>query len=253
LGNLESEIKGTMKIKNDLDYIESRDFLAGSCIWSFHDYGTEYKPVWPIQTSGVVDMYRRYKEAAYFLKARWSEEPFIHIAGHWTWSGNKGKEKNVYVWHNCDKVELFLNGKKLTNHQVNEDFWKLIYEPGELKAVGKKTGKTVSHIIKTANDPTKIVLYSKDKILKSDGYDAFPIIAEIMDDNGTVIPTNDEIIKFTISGGAKLIGIGGKTETKTAAGSAAILIQSTGEKQEIIIQAETENLKSEKYLIRIND
>ncbi|NIA29209.1 MAG: hypothetical protein GWP06_04750 [Actinobacteria bacterium] len=35
-------------IKNDLDFIESRSYLGGSCIWCFHDYGTEYKPVWPI-------------------------------------------------------------------------------------------------------------------------------------------------------------------------------------------------------------
>jgi len=113
IGDLESQLKSSDKIKADLDYMDTRSWLAGSCIWCFHDYGSEYKPVWPIQTSGVVDVYRRYKEAAWMLKARWSNDPFIRIAGHWSWPGEEGKEREIRVWNNCEEVHLYLNGEEI--------------------------------------------------------------------------------------------------------------------------------------------
>ncbi len=250
LGNFETELSGLFKIKNDLDLIESRDYLGGACIWGMHDYGTEYKPVWPIQKSGVIDVYRRYKEAAYYLKSRWSKKTFIHISGHWTFPGEDGKIKNVYVWSNCDKVKLFLNGKIITKNSNEPNLWQIPYEPGELMALGKKSKREVNHILKTAGEPVKIVLSALSNEILADGYDAVPVEAKIVDQYGVVAPVNKKIVSFEISGPGKLIGIGGSTKIETAKGSAMILVQSTGNEGIISVLAKMEGLKQGQYQIR---
>ena len=250
LGDLETEIAGLQKIKKDLDLIESRDYLGGACIWGMHDYGSEYKPVWPIQKSGVIDVYRRYKEAAYYLKGRWSQEPFIHISGHWTSFGEEGKTKDVYVWHNCNKVKLFLNGKVIKKNTDNPNLWKIPYEPGELKAVGKKGKREIKCIHKTAGDPEKIVLSASSNEILADGFDAVPVEAKIVDQKGIVVPLNKRIVYFEISGPGKLIGIGGNTEVETANGSAIILVQSTVGEGIINISAKAEGVNLGQYQIK---
>jgi len=251
LGDLETELAGLFKIKNDLDLIESRDFLGGACIWCMHDYGSEYKPVWPIQKSGVIDIYRRYKEAAYYLKSRWSKEPFIHISGHWTFPGEEGKTKDVYVWFNCDKVKLFLNGKVIKKNMDNPNLWQIPYKAGELKAVGKIGKHEIKCILKTAGAPAKIVLSALSNKILADGFDAVPVEAKIIDQNGIVVPLNKRIVNFEISGPGKLIGIGGNTKVETAKGSAIILVQSTGIEGIINVSAKVEGLKQGQCQIRV--
>ncbi len=248
-GDVAAELAGLFKIKNDLDLIESRNYLGGACLWSMHDYGSEYKPVWPIQKSGVVDVYRRYKEAAYYLKSRWSKEPFIHISGHWTYPGEEGKIKDVYVWSNCEKVGLLLNGKVIKKDTENPNLWQVSYAPGELKAIGKKDNREIACFLLTAGEPEKIVLFALSNEIKADGFDAVPVEARIVDHNGVLVPLNKKMVSFEMVGAGKLIGIGGKTDVETAKGSAAILVQSNGSEGKIVISARAEGLLQGQYQI----
>jgi beta-galactosidase len=243
-GNTENEIQGVLKIKNDLDLMEKMPFLGGVCIWSFHDYGSEYKPVWPIQKSGVVDIYRRFKEAAYYLQSRWRSEPYVHIAGHWTWPGEESKIKEVYIWHNCEKIGLYLNGKELKIHPTSEFRWQVPFQPGELKVIGKKGNSTVTHHVITADVPEKIALIPLMDGPKSDGYDAIPFEARILDKNNIQVPVNGVNIDFEVSGPGKLIGIGGANSALSAKGSVVMLVQSTQEPGPILITAKSEGLIS---------
>ncbi|MDB4583813.1 DUF4982 domain-containing protein [Draconibacterium sp.] len=247
MGELKSQIDATLRIKEDLDFIDERQFIAGACIWGFHDYGTEYKPVWPIQTSGVVDEYRNLKEAAYYLKARWTEEPFIHISGHWNYEGKEGELQEVYVWNNCDKVELFLNGDKLKN----EDgcLWKVAYQAGELKAFGKKGKEKVEHVIQTSGKAQKVQCSSNSTSIIADVFDAVLVKAQIVDEEGNSVHINNKTTIFEIIGSGRLVGIGGKTEVETAAGLANILVRSTGEKGDITITAKADGLESGKIVL----
>lgn len=244
IGNLESQLQAADKIKADLDYSDSRPWLAGACIWCFHDYGTEYKPVWPIQTSGVVDVYRRYKEQAWMLKARWSTEPFIRIAGNWWYPGNEGRTKEVRVWNNCDEVHLFLNGKEVP--KSGENSWNVVFEPGELKAVGKKGHSTVESVIQTPSQPVGLKFLVKDLNLKSDGYDAVPVIAQVVDEKGQLVPLNGKTVSFGISGPGELVGIGKNTNVLTTGGEAVILVKSSESSGKIEVTAKSDNLAESK-------
>ena len=247
IGDLPSQLKAADMIKNDLDYLESRNWMAGSCIWCFHDYASVYKPVRPVQTSGVVDIYRRYKEGAWMLKARWGEKPFIRIAGQWYWPGEEGKEREIRIWNNCDEVHLFLNGKEILK---SDGVWKTNYQPGELKAVGRKGKETVETILRTPGKVSELKFTTKENQLKSDGYDAFQLMVQLVDASGNPVPINDQIISFTVSGPAKLVGIGGKTNVKTSAGQAAILVQSSGSAGNITVSAKYEGINEATYYIK---
>lgn len=251
IGNLESQLLAADKIKADLDYSDSRSWLAGACIWCFHDYGTEYKPVWPIQTSGVVDVYRRYKEQAWMLKARWSQEPFIRIAGNWWYPGDEGKIKEVRVWDNCDEVHLFLNGKEIPKSDKNS--WQVAYEPGTLKAVGKKGHTKVEYSVQTPGKPVGLKFQALDKKLKSDGYDTLPVIAQIVDENGNLVPVNGKTVSFSTSGPGTLVGIGNDTKILTTDGEAVILVKSSGSSGTIEVTAKCESMKESKLTLSAGD
>ncbi|NQU54752.1 MAG: DUF4982 domain-containing protein [Bacteroidetes bacterium] len=247
MGDLENQLASTFKIKKDLDFINERDFIAGACIWGFHDYGTEYRPVWPIQTSGVVDKYRNFKEAAYYLKSRWTDQPFVHISGHWNYDGKEGEIQDVYVWNNCDKVDLFLNGKKVI--KTRDNLWKIPFQQGELKAIGKKGKIKVEKVLRTAGKAEKVICSTTDNSIKADGFDAILVKAQIIDSNGNPVLLNNKNTTFEIIGPGNLIGIGGKTIVENVNGLANILVRSAGEKGTIFIVAKVDGLESGKIVI----
>ena len=65
-----------------------------------------------LRVSGKVDGVRLPKELFYVSRVMQSEQPDLHIIGHWTYPANTTKTVYVAATH-CDRVELFLNGKSL--------------------------------------------------------------------------------------------------------------------------------------------
>jgi beta-galactosidase len=63
------------------------------------------------RTWGNVDGVRLPKEAYYATQVIWSDDPAVHIIGHWTYPAKT--VKTVYVMSNCDEVELLVNGRSL--------------------------------------------------------------------------------------------------------------------------------------------
>jgi len=226
-GNFELEMKQAERISSDLDIIEAHGYMAGSALWSMHDYGTDYEPVWPVQHSGILDIYRIPKEAYYCMKSRWTTSPFVHIAGHWTWTGDEGKNKTVTVWSNCDEVELFLNDRSLGARQGKRVLeWSVPFEPGVLKAVGRAAAGPASDTLTTTEPPTRLELSGEPTVLAADGFSVSVITARIVDENGNTVPSAGHVITFAVQGNATIRGIGGKSQSTAAAGLARIIAQS---------------------------
>lgn len=102
-----------------LHVTENLDWFAGSAQWILRDFTTPLRPENPIpyvNQKGLFDMNNVPKDAYYVFKSYWTENPkFCYIESH-TWTeraGKKGEMKEVNVFSNCKKVELFLNGKSL--------------------------------------------------------------------------------------------------------------------------------------------
>ena len=65
-----------------------------------------------VNQKGVIERDLTSKESYYVFQSYWAEKPMAHIYGH-SWPvrwGKAGEERNVHVYSNCDRAELFLNG-----------------------------------------------------------------------------------------------------------------------------------------------
>ena len=197
-------------IEEGWKFYASRPYLAGMFIWTGFDYRGEPTPYgWPSVTSyfGMMDVCGFPKDNVYYLRSWWADAPVVHVLPHWNWEGMEGKEIDVWVYSNCDEVELFLNNKshgKNKMEKLGHLEWKVVYQPGVVEAVGYKDGKKVlTDIQKTTGKPEKIKL-TADAQTKPD---AVVVTVELTDKNAMHIPTANDEITFAITGG-KILGIG---------------------------------------------
>ncbi len=110
------------------DAIESRPFVWGSFVWNMFDFAVDNRSEGEqlgINDKGLVSYDRKVKkDAFYFYKSKWTTEPMIYLTSKrfnpWT-SANFA----VKVYSNCDRVEVSINGDKLTpkNNTNNVFLW----------------------------------------------------------------------------------------------------------------------------------
>ena len=192
--------------------------------------------------------------------------PDIHPS--WTWPGYEGHILNVIVYSAYEEVEVFLNGKTLGRKSISEkteykQSWKVVYEPGELKAVGYIDEEIESEwILKTAGVPTEIKLSADRKTIKADGYDLSYITVELVDKyrNRVYDWNEDLLINFEVEGQGTIAGVGNanptttesfkKPQRKTFRGRCVAVIKSTHEDGTITFRASAEGIKSSAIKIK---
>lgn len=183
------------------------DFLSGMFIWTGFDYLGEPTPYsWPSRSSyfGIIDLAGFPKDVYYMYQSEWTNKPVLHIFPHWNWQ--PGKMIDIWAYYNnADEVELYLNGKSVGIQKKTGDdlhvMWRVKFEPGTLKAVSRKNGKTVlTREIHTAGAPAKIELIADRSLIKADGKDLSFITVKILDKDGNVVPDADNKVNFKING-----------------------------------------------------
>jgi beta-galactosidase len=224
------------------------------------------------------DLWRIPKASYWFVKAQWTEEPFVRIVGHWTWPGQERKPKMVRVYSTCDEVELFLNGKSLgrrkpesTESLMGEwksyDMWRerapippgtklrhapfvwqnVAYEPGSLKAVGTKAGTMYEDERRTAGPAFQVMLQPDRGEMRADGRDAVRVVAVIADAEGVMVPSAAPWLSFQAEGPGRLLG----TPVLDAVwGMAVINVLSTQEAGDVVITASAKGLKAGQCVLR---
>ncbi|GGJ59792.1 beta-galactosidase [Streptomyces brasiliensis] len=81
--------------------------------------------------------------------------------------------------------------------------WKVEYQPGELKAVARRDGRTVAtDILRTAGEPHAVRLTPDRRSLAADGRSLAHITAEVVDERGVVVPDAEHLITFHVAGGS---------------------------------------------------
>jgi beta-galactosidase len=94
--------------------------------------------------------------------------------------------------------------------------WRVKYEPGTLKAVSRKDGKTVlERTIRTAGRPAAIRLVTETHTLRSGGRDLAFVTAKIVDSVGNVVPDADNRIRFAVKGHGALVATNNGYEADT--------------------------------------
>ena len=253
------------------------DYVIGDFMWTGIDYLGEAR--WPRRssTSGVLDLCGFPKDGYYFYQSQWTNKPLVHLFPHWNWAGHEGEIVPVIAYTNCDSVELFLNGKSFGAKSVvfpqqgnsggwnkfdhpfvaatTSDLhlsWDVPYEPGTLKAIGKKDGNIVIEEVHTTSKPAAIRLWADRKDINADAQDIANVKAEIVDEHGSVVPGADNLIEFRVEGEGVLIGTdNGNSEDRTMMkskqrnafnGLALAVIQATEKSGNIRVTAVSANL-----------
>lgn len=197
------------------------DFWLGGFVWTGFDYRGEPTPYqWPNINShfGIMDMAGFPKNIYYYYQSWWTGKDVLHISPHWNlpharpeWPSRTGRPVDVWVNSNADSVELFLNSKSLGKKQMPHNShlkWNVNYEPGTVKAVAYKKGRTFSKEIATTGTPTEVVLTPYKTTVMADGSDVTVINISTVDNEGRMVPDADNLIRFKVEGDAKIIGVG---------------------------------------------
>jgi beta-galactosidase len=197
-----------------MQFYDARPWLAGAFIWTGFDYRGEPTPYgWPGISSptGILDTCGFPKDVFYFYKAWWTDEPVLHIFPHWNWQGREGQNIDVWVYSNDQEVELFLNGQSLgkkTMPRMSHLQWQVPYQPGTLEARGYRNGKVFETTqVTTTGAPSSLALTTDRKSLNADGRDVAVFAVSAIDAQGRPVPTAQNLVKFSITGG-KIIGVG---------------------------------------------
>jgi beta-galactosidase len=219
---------GMIQAERRWKWIAMRDYFAGDFMWTGVDYLGE--SFWPFKgfASGAVDITGRPKDAYYLYQSLWTDRPVLHLFPHWNWPGREGQVIPVLAYTSCHIVELFLNGRSLGEKRLEfpaqgtsggwntyalpvvnpttTDLhlsWDVPYEPGVLKAVGKTRDGTEAcrAEVRTAGPPAAVrVSVDRDTITAAPG-DVALVVFEIVDSAGTVVPTADHEVAFSVTGG----------------------------------------------------
>jgi beta-galactosidase len=179
-----------------------------------------------------MDITGRPKDAYYLYQGLWTSRPVLHLFPHWDWPGRKGQVIPVLAYTNCNSVELFLNGRSLGEKRLEfpaqgtsggwdsyaqprvfattSDLhlsWDVPYEPGELRALGRRRNGegACAASVRTAGAPAAIRLVVDRDTLTTGSGDVAHVTFEIVDSAGTVVPTADNLVHFTITGGKVLV------------------------------------------------
>ena len=203
------------------DVVKHTPYVGGQFIWTGFDYIGEPTPYgFPARSSyfGLIDLAGFPKDTYYMYQSEWTSKPMLHLFPHWNWL--PGQDIDLWgYYNNADEVELFINGKsqgvrrkRLTSNSSPVDggdnlctayhvSWRVNYEPGEVKAVSRKDGKTVcEQIIRTAGQPDHIRLS-----VDYQGKELTFITVEVVDAQGNLCPWAEDQLIFSASGDAEIV------------------------------------------------
>jgi beta-galactosidase len=273
-------LSGMIRAEQLWKFVAVHDYVIGDFMWTGIDYLGEAR--WPgrSSSSGEIDMINLPKDGFYFYQSQWNAKPVLHLLPKWNWHGREGQIIPVLAYTNCDTVELFVNGKsygikvqefprqgnsyawnKYAKPYVNITTgdlhlsWDVAYEPGTIKAVGRKNGKQVIiDEIHTAGKPAALRITTDSARVAADGIDVALIHVDVVDANGNVVPDADNMLNFSVAGNGKLLGVDNGDERddhsfklpsrKAFNGHAYAVIQSTRRAGDIILTVKADGLNA---------
>lgn len=198
-------------------------------------------------------------------KQSWSKWNWHDVVADWNWKGFENRLFEVTVYSSCETAELFLNGKTLGKKETGKPSqftakWEVPYQPGELKAVGYRDGKTVATSTLRTSGETKRIKLSPDRTeIEANNEDLSYITVELTDKNGIINPKEDRLVRFEIEGEGIIVGVGNANpvslesyqlpQRKAWQGRCLVIVKSTGKPGNIVLTAKAEGLPAARVVI----
>ncbi len=194
--------------------LDRHPFVAGEFVWGGWDYLGEPTPYYSARSSysGIIDLAGFRKDRYYLYQSRWRPDlPIAHLLPHWTWPGREGEVTPVHVFTSGDEAELFVNGvsqgrKKKGSYEYRLRWDDVVYAPGELRVQTYRNGKPwASATTRTAGTPARLDASADRREIRADGRDLSFVTIRILDKDGTVAPTANNRIAFSIDGPGEIV------------------------------------------------
>jgi beta-galactosidase len=258
--------------------LRDNPFMAGQFLWVGIDYPGESD--WPAVVFGnsLVDKTGGLRIAGWQRKSWWGDTPMVYAMRK---SGNAGVGDWVSDWSpadtdgyaiaqlqvfsNCDEVELLLNGRPLgakgrPADNASPRTWRVHYQKGTLKVVGKNDGKVVAEQeLNTAGNPEKIVLTADRTHVGNTWNDVVYVRATITDKSGNPCPRAGNRIKFRIEGPGEIAAVDNADLTSTEPfqadtrkafkGTCIAVIKAIGDSGSITVTADADDLEEGKIVL----
>ena len=272
---------------------------AGQFIWTGIDYIGEPTP-WhnqdntPVKSSyfGIIDTAGLPKNDFYLYRSEWysaKEKPTVRILPHWNWTEETLKDRKMLVdgkvpvrtFSNAASVELFLNGQSLGKKEYTkkrtEDGrpyhegakpselyleWLVKYQPGTLTAIARdENGNEIARdSVTTAGEPARVRLTKEEHVITADGKDLSYIHYEIVDGDGNVVPTANNLVHFNLHGQGQIVGVDngeqasrerykaqadGTWQRRAFNGKGVVIVKSTEKEGKFTLYADSAGLTSD--------
>ncbi len=198
--------------------------LAGVVAWCAFDYGSLLNSYHAVKYPGIADIFRIPKLGASFYMAQVDPtiRPVIEPNFYWDFGPHtpSGPGKKAAIFSNCERLELFINGKHhATVHPDRANFPRTKYPPffADLSMDGSEkpelridgyTGKTKLLSRSFSSDPSKdkLLLRADGTDLAGDGIDAIRLEFKAVDQYGAMRPFAGGQVGFDVSGPGVIVG-----------------------------------------------
>lgn len=136
---------------------------------------------------------------------------FIDGESSWTWPGWEGKPCRVHVFGDGDRFQLFANGEKLAQGELQEfrGSADLPYTPGTLEVLVFQ-GETLQgkHSLQTAVGPVSLQVEADKTVLSADSRDLAFLEICLVDAKGVVNTAVSKEVEVKVTGAGYLAGMG---------------------------------------------
>jgi len=173
-------------------------------------------------------------------------------------------EVNVYT--RADSVRFELNGEVLgtaeaTGGEGLKATLSVPYAPGVLTAVALRDGREIGRqSLATTDKPSAVRIAPEQDFLRAERSALLFVPIEIVDQDGTVVPTATSHLEVTVAGPAELIALGSADPlvpgslqdgtTRAFRGRALAILRSTGESGTVRLEVINDSLANEAVEIR---
>jgi beta-galactosidase len=175
----------------------------------------------------------------------------------WNWAGHEGKPIEVEVCSRYPRVRLYLNDKLIEEKGVTayQAVFTLPYQPGILRAEGIAGGQVKESVtLQTAGKAKTIRLTADHTKLKADGQDLAFITVEMLDANGVVNPTADNLLTASVKGPATIVAFGNAdikdcdpytdSTHKAWKGRALLVVRSTAKRGKVTVTVQDKTART---------
>lgn len=206
--------------------VDDNEYILGQFLWTGFDYLGEAK-VWPSRGShaGLLDYCGKIKPRGWYRKTLWTDDPCVYVGTKkstsigsntacydWTstWNYESGDTICIAVMSNCEKLELSINGRKVSQGPVyqlnsNAHCWFVPFEIGELTCTGiSSEGKMVKYTIESVGEAERCkICVHRTELLGNE--DVTQVDVELLDAKYRLVRKNGVPITFSASGDVSIL------------------------------------------------